>query len=66
MARRSLCCICARELNKNELGLNKKLLDARKDRNLCLTCMAAHLDISEESLLEKIEDFKNSGCTLFE
>ena len=32
---------------------------------LCLPCLAEYLEVTEEELLAKIEEFKNEGCTLF-
>ena len=66
MAKRVKCCVCETTLNKNEIGLNKKLIGERARKNFCLNCLAVHLDTTAEDLLEKIEDFKSEGCTLFE
>lgn len=66
MTKRFKCCICERPLNKNEIGLNKKLIGEHTGKNFCLNCLAMHLDTTAGDLLEKIEDFKNEGCTLFE
>lgn len=66
MAKQIRCYVCEELLSKNEVGLNKKLLGNCTGRNLCLSCLASHLDTTIEDLLEKIEDFKNEGCTLFE
>lgn len=32
---------------------------------MCLPCMADYLDVTEEDLLAKIEEFKQEGCKLF-
>ena len=64
--RRFKCCICEESLSKNEIGLNKKLIGKYVEKIFCLNCLAIHLDTTPEDLLEKIEDFKNEGCTLFE
>lgn len=66
MAKRVKCCVCEAILNKNEIGLNKKLIGVHIRKNFCLNCLAVHLDATTDELLEKIEDFKNEGCTLFE
>ena len=60
------CCICEKSASKNEIGLNKKLMGEPVEKIFCLNCLAVHLDTTQEDLLEKIEDFKNEGCTLFE
>jgi len=60
------CCICEATLDKNTVGLNKKYHGRKITKYFCLNCLSAHLDISVEDLLVKIEDFKLQGCTLFE
>lgn len=60
------CCICEVTLDKNAIGLNKKLYGTKITRYFCVNCLSAHLDISVEDLLAKIEDFKSQGCALFE
>lgn len=32
----------------------------------CMNCLASYLDTTVEELFEKIEEFKDEGCTLFE
>lgn len=66
MGKRVKCSVCGASLNKNEIGLNKKLIGTTSDKSFCLECLSAYLDTTVEDLLEKIEDFKNEGCTLFE
>ena len=66
MAKQFKCCVCEATLSKNEVGLNKKLIGEHTGKNFCLSCLAIHLDTAAEDLLEKIEDFKSEGCTLFE
>lgn len=66
MGKRVKCSVCGTSLNKNELGLNKKLIGVTSDKSFCIECLSAYLDTTVEDLLEKIEDFKNEGCTLFE
>ena len=60
------CYSCGKEpLTKDEIGLIKKLFNKKATIFYCLTCLAENLDVTEEELLAKIEDFKNDGCTLF-
>ena len=65
MAKRIKCHICETELDKNAIGLNKKLLNIETDRFYCLSCLANYLDVTIQELIDKIEDFKEQGCTLF-
>ena len=60
------CYVCEKNLTKNEIGLTKKLLDPNAKQFYCITCLAECLEVTEEELLDKIEEFKYEGCTLFE
>jgi len=59
------CYLCESKLDKNAVGLNKKLLDKDLTRFLCIDCLATHLDVPVEDLRAKIEEFKAEGCKLF-
>lgn len=59
------CYVCGKELTKNEIGLTKKLIDRGATRFYCLACLAEYLEVTEDELLAKIEEFKEEGCTLF-
>lgn len=61
------CRYCEISLERNAIGLNKKLFEREAKRNLymCLPCMADYLECSEEDLREKMEEFKREGCKLF-
>ncbi len=60
------CAFCVKEkLSKDEIGLNKKLIHRQIERMMCLACMAASLDTTEENLIGTIEYFKRCGCPLF-
>jgi biotin operon repressor len=60
------CYVCGKtSLSKNEIGLNKKLLDKTTKQYYCLDCLADYLEVTTEELLAKIEDFKEQGCTQF-
>ena len=47
------------------IALNKKLYNKNVKQFYCLSCMAENLEVSEEDLLDKIEEFKEAGCVLF-
>ena len=60
------CAYCDKEkLFKNEIGLNKKLIHRQIERMMCLKCLAAYFETTEEELKEMIEGFKREGCKLF-
>ena len=60
------CYVCNKEpLSKNEVGLNKKLLNKNSKRFHCLNCLAEYLEVDTEFLIVKVEEFKEQGCELF-
>ncbi len=63
----TICTSCGlRNLNKDTIGINKKLLGERINKFYCMDCLAEYLNTNIEDLLEKIEEFKEEGCKLFE
>lgn len=60
------CYVCGKTpLTKDEIGLTKKIIDRKTTTFYCLPCLADYLEVTEEELLAKLEEFKNDGCTLF-
>ncbi len=60
------CVICGkRDLSRDEIGINKKLLGEQVENFYCLDCLADYLECTVDELLEKIEEFKEEGCKLF-
>lgn len=63
---RTNCVICGREnLEKDTVGINKKLLGSDIANFYCMDCLAEYLGCTTQELLDKIQDFKDEGCTLF-
>lgn len=61
------CVICGKEyLEKNEIGINKKILGESIESFYCIDCLAEYLGCTVQELLDKIEEFKDAGCKLFE
>jgi len=61
------CIICGKNaLEKDTIGINKKLLGVDIVNFYCMGCLAEYLGCTVEDLMEKIEEFKDEGCTLFE
>lgn len=52
-------------LSKDEVGICKKLLGEKTKTYFCMDCLASYLDTTVQELQEKIEEFKDEGCTLF-
>lgn len=60
------CIACGKSpLEKDTVGINKKLLGKQITNYYCIDCLADYLECSVEDLLEKIEEFKEEGCELF-
>lgn len=60
------CKLCFKTpMSKDEIGINMKLLGTDIKSFFCLRCLADYLECTEEELLDKIQDFKDDGCTLF-
>lgn len=60
------CYVCGKTpLTKDEIGLTKKLINKKATSFYCLSCLAEYLEVTEEELLAKVEEFKNEDCTLF-
>lgn len=61
-----VCSQCGRPLVPDEIGLTKKMINRGMDHYFCLSCLARHFDVSEEMLRQKIIEFREMGCTLFQ
>ena len=62
----SPCISCGKkDLSKDEVGINLKLIGENTQNFYCLDCLASVLDVSVQDILDKIEEFKEEGCTLF-
>lgn len=60
------CYVCGKKpLSRDEIGLTKKLIDKSSKTFYCLDCLADYLEVTTEELKNKIEEFKEEGCTLF-
>lgn len=61
------CISCGKKpLEKNEIGINQKLLGSDVEQFYCLDCLADCLEVEPQDILDKIEEFKSEGCKLFE
>lgn len=60
------CASCGKaKLSKDEIGINMKLISEDVTSFHCLDCLVIYLDVSVQDIIDKIEDFKDEGCTLF-
>ena len=60
------CDVCGNRMSRDETALNRKLYGLETVEFLCLSCLAEELGVTVQDLEHKIEDFNESGCTLFE
>ena len=60
------CIACGKSITeKDTIGINKKMLGENIRDYYCLDCLADYLECTTDELLDKIEEFKEEGCTLF-
>ncbi len=61
------CQYCHAELSRDEIGLSKKLFESetKKGKYSCMPCIATMLEVTQDDLVAKIEEFKRQGCKLF-
>lgn len=59
------CCDCNKNLSKDEVALSRKMLGRNIESFFCLECLATFMECDVASLKEKIQVFKEQGCTLF-
>ena len=56
------CVMCDKhDLEKDTIGINKKLLGTDITNFYCMDCLANYLDCTVEELLDKIEEFKEEA-----
>lgn len=60
------CKNCGKELENDEIGIYKRMVNRGATEYLCIKCLAEYFKISEDLVREKIEHFRNMGCLLFE
>lgn len=61
------CATCGKSpLDKNTVGINKKLRGAKISDLFCMECLAENIGCEVQDIIDKIEEFKNEGCKLFE
>lgn len=59
------CIVCGNEVGKDSQALCRKLLGRNVKKIMCLSCLSNYLEVDEEELQQRIEEFKSEGCTLF-
>ena len=65
MRKKILCCDCKEPLKKDEIALSKKLIDVDTEDLYCFNCLSEVIGCTVDDLKDKIQEFKEQGCTLF-
>ena len=60
------CVQCGRELASDEKALTRKLIHRGATAFYCLACLADHFQVEQTALEQKIIEYRQMGCTLFE
>ena len=66
MSETDVCRECGRELRPDESALYRRMVDRRAQSLLCIDCLAAYFGVSRAALEQKIVQYKEVGCTLFQ
>ena len=59
------CQSCGRTLTRDEIGLSRKLINRGTQTFFCIHCLARDFRVSEKTLRQMIERFREAGCSLF-
>lgn len=63
----SECVFCGKSpLTKDEIAIVKKLISKDTKEFYCINCFAEYLEIDVCDIEQKIEQFKDDGCVLFQ
>ena len=59
------CAVCGKHLSLDEIAVTKKLISRGATSFLCVVCLADHFEVKPRDILERIDHFRATGCTLF-
>lgn len=59
------CAACGKSLSLDEIAVTKKLISRGTTLFLCVACLADHFEVKPRDILERIDHFRATGCTLF-
>lgn len=59
------CIRCGKNLDADDIGCHKKLVNRGATEFMCVCCLAKHFGATEEKLRTLIEEYRAYGCTLF-
>ncbi len=61
----SVCARCGRELNSDDIGITRKLINRGAESFYCVGCIALRFRISEKDVRRLIDNFRAAGCSMF-
>ncbi len=56
---------CGKPLTRDDMAMHKKLINRGAKEFLCIHCLSEHFKVDEQLVRDKIQFFKEQGCTLF-
>jgi len=59
------CFVCNSNVMNDIVALNKKLIGRNVEKICCLDCLSDYLEVTPDELLDKVQEFKEQGCSLF-
>lgn len=59
------CVQCGRLLTADEVAVTKKLVNRGATAFYCVDCLAGHFKVRPQDIRDKIQQFREMGCTLF-
>ena len=59
------CKACSRPLSPDEIAVTKKLINRGATEFFCVDCLAAYFEVTPQDIRDRIQYFKQMGCTLF-
>lgn len=60
------CMQCTRRVSRDEIAMTRKLINRGASQFLCMPCLAERFDATLQELEERLQYFKEMGCTLFD
>lgn len=59
------CISCGKELNKDDIGFHKKMVNRGAEEFMCIDCLCEYFGLTREKADEMILKFKSMGCSMF-
>ena len=60
------CIVCGKPLTRNDVGATKKLINRGAEEFQCIPCLAKKFCVTEELICQKIKEWRELGCMLFD